>query len=611
MFRTALFLCTLFLVPVSRADDAAATFKDRVLPVLTARCVRCHGNDKPKAKLNLSGEKTLAQLRKDSARWFRVVERIEEGSMPPATAAPLSPADKRLIAAWVRTDLTDALIAQVSKEGRSKLRRLSRNEYANTIQDLFGIRPPVVRLLPSEGRIDGYDKLSAALPFSSAGTAGTLKITEDLLTRLLNPTRKEQSRTYRLWAFRSEQSNGHILELPDDWKVSFNTDTTSGPLRKERTGFPGPRLPGVHRLRLSVYAYQTDKPLPFGIYVGHVFAYPQVLDLVKVLEAPPGKPAILETEVYLRTARDSDLPTDDGIRLIPFGLGVQVPKNTLASKCKGPGLAVQWVDVEEPELPLPGDRWLCADMTPAFRAAFLRPGATLKNARLPLDDITTVMRKTFQRLGARLYRRDLTEAELAAALDRFRKQIEGGVLLSTAFRDELANFLTAPDFLAVIEQPGPLTDFALASRLAYFLWNSTPDDELLEVARQKRLTDPKVLREQTERLLNDPRAERFVKDFVDQWLGLWGIDNTTPDRDLYPEYDDLLKVSSVMETRASFQRILSKNLSVREFVAPRGRWSTARWPGSMVCPASRESRFRKCVCPRTHPLAASGPRRRP
>ena len=60
-------------------------------------------------------------------------------------------------------------------------------------------------------------------------------------------------------------------------------------------------MPGMHRLRLSVYAYQTDKPLPFGIYAGHTAAYPQLIDLVKVLEAPPGKPAVLETEVYLRT----------------------------------------------------------------------------------------------------------------------------------------------------------------------------------------------------------------------------------------------------------------------------------------------------------------------
>ena len=69
-------------------------------------------------------------------------------------------------------------------------------------------------------------------------------------------------------------------------------------------------------------------------------------------------------------------------------------------------------------------------------------------------------------------------------------------------------------------------------------------------------------------MLNDPRSRRFVSSFADQWLGLWAIDNTTPDKDLYPEYDDVLKISSVMETQATLQRMLDKNLSVRDFAAP-------------------------------------------
>jgi hypothetical protein len=70
-------------------------------------------------------------------------------------------------------------------------------------------------------------------------------------------------------------------------------------------------------------------------------------------------------------------------------------------------------------------------------------------------------------------------------------------------------------------------------------------------------------------MLKDPKSQRFVKDFTDQWLGLWGIDNTTPDKDLYPEYDDVLKISSAMETQATFRRILDENRSVRDFVAPK------------------------------------------
>ena len=95
----------------------------------------------------------------------------------------------------------------------------------------------------------------------------------------------------------SGQSPGHTLRLDDGTMVSFNSDTTSG-----RLDFQGANVPGIYKVRFSVYGYQTDKPMPFGIYAGHTDAYPQLIDLLKVLEAPPGKPAAIETEVYLARA---------------------------------------------------------------------------------------------------------------------------------------------------------------------------------------------------------------------------------------------------------------------------------------------------------------------
>ncbi|OAI47707.1 hypothetical protein AYO44_09090 [Planctomycetaceae bacterium SCGC AG-212-F19] len=552
------------------------------MPFLQAHCTECHGGEKPKAKLDLAGPRSLEQLRSQSHSWFSVLERVEAGTMPPKDSESLKPAEKQALAAWVRGELTDLLIEQQRQEGRSKLRRLSRNEYANTVQDIFGIRPPIVRLTPGDGRVDGYDKVSSALPFSTAITEGQLKIAEDMAARMFELPAKKAS--FRLWSRGSEQSKGHVLELPDGWNVSFNTDTTSGPLRKGDTndgknanGFPGPRKPGLHRLRISAYGYQTDKPLPVGIYVGHVYAYPQILNLIKVIEIPPAKPSVIETEVYLRTGRDSDGPSDDGIRLIPLGLGVPVPKNTQASELgKGrPGLALQWVDVEELEEALHGQLLLMAAMPPPIRDAF-NQNVTLKTARVSRDELQAVVQKSFGRIGARLFRRDLTDAELASSVASYMKAVDAGSALRPAFVNELTAMMTAPDFLCIVEQPGKLTDFALASRLSYFLWNSAPDEELLAVARKGKLADPQALREQTERMLKDPKSERFVKDFLDQWLGLWGIDNTTPDKDLYPDYDDLLKLSSVMETQATFRHMLDKNVSVRDFVAPQWAMLNAR-----------------------------------
>ena len=271
------------------ANETTTAFAARVMPVLSAHCTTCHGLEKPEGKLNLAGPRTPEQLRADAKRWFRVVEQIESGAMPPEGEEPLTLAERGAVLSWVRGELTDWLSSMQLKEGRSKFRRLSRSEYAHTIHDLFGFRPAVIRDLPGDGRVDGYDKVSSALPLSSAGAGGFVKITEDILNRMLKPIPADKDRTYRLWASASEQSQGHILELEDGTMVSFNTDTTSGPLRPKTPDgawtYPrGTRVPGLHRLRLSVYGYQTDKPLPFGIYAGHTGAYPQLIDLVKVLE---------------------------------------------------------------------------------------------------------------------------------------------------------------------------------------------------------------------------------------------------------------------------------------------------------------------------------------
>src|SRR5262249_51719697 len=121
-----------------------------------------------------------------------------------------------------------------------------------------------------------------------------------------------------------------------------------------------------------------------------------------------------------------------------------------------------------------------------------------------------------------------------------------------------------PDFLFFQEKPGKLDGEALANRLSYFLWRSMPDDELLRAGRDGKLNDPRGLRDQVERLLNDSRAERFVNDFTDQWLKLREIEFTQTDPDLYPEYheDFVLLDSLLRETRAYFTEMLRENLGV-------------------------------------------------
>jgi len=559
--------------PVCAAERAADSFQSKVLPVLKATCTECHGGDKPKAKVKL--DKSVEELLGDPHLMFRVMEQVEAGLMPPEEEEK-QPTDKQRkgVSEWIRGDFTALHLEKQKREGRSILRRLSRSEYANTVQDLFGLRPTVGINLPEDGRVDGYDKASAALALSASGAAGYFKMAEDLTKWVLQPIPANQApqsatfdpaRTVKAMAKSSEQSKGHILELEDGiTKVSFNSDTTSGPL-----AYSGTNKPGLHRLRMSVYGYQTDKPLVVGVYAGHVSAYPQIIDLVKVVEVPPGpQPTIVETEVYLRSRDFNDrAPVGDGLRLIPFGLGVPVPKNSQASACKGPGLAVQWMEVESPLLPLPADRWLTADFPKPLDELLRNPHPAKPAADAARAEFLTAMRTTFQRVGTRLYRRDFTGPELEEIMAALTQQLDGGMSMKAAFFDQLTALMTSPDFLCLVEPAGKLSDFALASRLSYFLWTSTPDETLMALARQGKMHDPNVLRGQTERLLKDPKSDRFVTDFVNQWLGLRGIDDTSPDKNLYPEYGEFLKLSSTWETEGFFRRVLNENLGVKNFVA--------------------------------------------
>jgi hypothetical protein len=116
------------------------------------------------------------------------------------------------------------------------------------------------------------------------------------------------------------------------------------------------------------------------------------------------------------------------------------------------------------------------------------------------------------------------------------------------------------------ELPGRLEPHALASRLALWLWNSIPDEALLAAATRGDLSTSQGMQREVERMLRDPRSARFVADFLNQWLNLGKIDDTTPDRDLYPEFSHYMKNSMVMESQAFLREMLEHDLSVSHVI---------------------------------------------
>ena len=163
------------------------------------------------------------------------------------------------------------------------------------------------------------------------------------------------------------------------------------------------------------------------------------------------------------------------------------------------------------------------------------------------------------------FRKTVDEGSLNAYLGIVAARIKAGECFETAMREAYRTALCSPAFLYHAEPEPKLGRSALACRLSYFLWNSAPDDELTSA----QLEDPTVLRAQTERLLRDARSQRFVEDFLGQWLKLRLIAANDPDKKLYPEFSPYLQDSMVAETHAYFRELIEKNLDVTHLVQSR------------------------------------------
>jgi hypothetical protein len=183
------------------------------------------------------------------------------------------------------------------------------------------------------------------------------------------------------------------------------------------------------------------------------------------------------------------------------------------------------------------------------------------------DESKRSVRHVVEKIARQAFRRPVRTGELDHAFSLAETAIDEGLSTNEAIRLSLRGILTSPQFLFLSGNPDPLDDHSLASRLSYFLWKSLPDEELLDLANKGLLSNPDTLTEQTKRLLNDPKATRFIRDFLGQWLRLYDIDATTPDKILYPEFNDILRQAMLDETELFFKELFHNNRSVSHLIA--------------------------------------------
>ena len=301
--------------------------------------------------------------------------------------------------------------------------------------------------------------------------------------------------------------------------------------------------PGRYRFQISASAYNSETPLPMAALLGNFVVSGNPTRHLGYFDAPPGEPAVIEFEERL-------LAKNDTIKVTPVALPFVYLKHETMPEYPGPGLHIHWMEVEGP---FP-DAWPTESYRHVFGDVDPKSG-TLVDAEKLLRDLLP-----------KAFRRPVIEGEEKPFVELVASSLESGQSFEASLRAGIKAVLASPKFLYLREANGTLDDYALASRLSYFLWSTMPDDELMALARSGELHTPSVLRSQVERMLQHSKAKAFTENFTGQWLSLRDIDATTPDKALYPEFDELLKWSAVQETQRFFDELLKEDLSVRNFV---------------------------------------------
>jgi mono/diheme cytochrome c family protein len=542
-------------VPALTADDARGT--------LQKYCATCH-NDRAKAGGLSLAAVDPAQVAGHAEVWEKVVRKLKTGAMPPAGMPRPAAATADALTAWLENELDRSAAPY---PGRPVLRRLNRAEYANAIRDLLDLRVDVKALLPPDDSAFGFDNVGDLLVVSPS-----------LLERYLDAADRVSALAVgdlsialaaETFTVRGDQSQDHHIEGLPLGTVGGLAVTYNAPLDGEyefsltlfRTNTEGMRgLEHPHQLEIGV-----DGERVFLNTVGgdeDSGLQNRGRSEISITDKSDAIDARLKVRVPLKAG--PRVITATFVQKTGFGANRLRPflrSNSGTYDATGRP-HIESLTVTGPFDPTgPGD-------TPSRRRIFMCRPATADAAAE-----RTCATQILSTLARRAYRRPVTAADrtrLLAFFDEGRKKgsFDAGIQLA------LRRLLASPSFVFRVEddpadlagKARPVTDLELATRLSFFLWSTIPDEELLSLATERRLSQPAVLRAQVRRMLKDPRGAAFVENFAGQWLHLRNLSTIAPNSDAFPDFDDDLRQAFRKEAELFFASIVDEDRSVLDLM---------------------------------------------
>lgn len=536
---------------------------------LSKHCFECHSGDKPEAGLNLEKLDSALQEPGNFEKWERIYDRIATGEMPPQ-------ADPMIAVSPFVTHLKSQLIdAHAARKG-TVLRRLNRQEYQNTINDLLGINLKLVERLPPDTKSQEFSNIGESLSISMVQMQQYI----DCATAALEEVDRQASRELEQQVVsasyattqNAEQWLGKVWLKRDDGAVVFfkNYGYPTGMLREATV-----QKDGFYKIRVKGYAYQSERPITFSIGAT-TFARGLEQPTFGFFEMPPGEPTTIETVAWL--------PSRYMVELTVYGLfdGYAL-KTTPVADYRGPGLAIQGIEIEGPipqEVGIVARNWLYQDLDrkeiPPRNVRDRNRSDYLPKFNLTISEERDEVSRAIQRFAERAFRRPVELKEIESYFELFCRELDKGSTPDEALRTAWVAVLCSPDFLFLREKAEKLNDHELANRLSYFLQRSAPDVELRELAVQGELSKGDVIKAQANRLIDHSLFDRFVRDMSDSWLQLEDINFTNPDGALYPEYDPYLQWSMLEETRQYLRQLIRENRRIEELVKSDYAWLNER-----------------------------------
>ena len=583
--RTFFFLLGMSVVAPS--SSSAAGDQD-VFAFVKKHCVGCHNAKKTSGDLDLRGLLHREPQTFDTKReaWERVVTKLKTGEMPPPKSPRPSAADIRRVTHWLNAEFARQDRAIEPQAGRVTARRLNRTEYSHTIRDLLGVEIRPAADFPPDQTAFGFDNNSDALRLSSVLLEKYLNAAERAVrTALFGPAQLDPAIAHYPLPVRINLSRGqkalpkdlfdydhsglsmiysaHVTHyFPVDGEYRFRIVLNGHRPNQSEPAHPALFLDGVLVEEFEVDA--TDLEGQFVETRLQVEAGEHLLSVayLKVFHGLPPKyggpapsqrdpAALLSNNAQGKlTAKDIEVLRKLGTKIKTDGVETRVDNRFESIDVGGP--------FKQRTGPLPT----------SLAQIFVCGHGPGKHT----DDCARNVVRTF---ASRAYRRPATPEEVDDLLRLVTLVRDEGDSWEEGIATALQAILISPHFLFRIEQDpiavtgttsAPVSDNELAARLSYFLWSSTPDDELLQLAKNRQLRRPEVLANQVRRMLRDEKSRALVENFAGQWLQFKNMDVVKPDVRKFPEFEESLRRSMRRETERFIEEIIREDRSVLEIL---------------------------------------------